>query len=656
MDKKVPKNKKKNTNQKKNCKSTTYHKPHISEKDILDNLLEVIPDSIYFKDKQSRVIILSKYMLKEKLDMSTPEEAIGKTDFDFFSDEHARQAFEDEQNIIRTGQPIIGIEEKETWPDKPDAWVITTKMPLRDSKGKIIGTFGISRDITRRKEAEIELVKYKEYLENAKQETDNILQNVEEGLFLLDTDNKIGSHHSHALTQILGENKLAERELTSILADKVETKTIESTDRFLRLMFRKDVSEDTLTELNPLSQVMVNIMDENNIWSESKYLDFKFKRIKNKNGNINHLIVTVTDITEEVNLSKQLKQNEERSQRQMVCLMRILHVDPSLTQEFLEGTDTELNELEQVIQEQGMDGDYKQLLENVFRSIHLIKGNASLLDLKPFVEQTHEFEEKIIELQKKDIVVGTDFVPLVMRLRELKDNLQELRDLLLQLSRLKEHLSEDQTPLDAPTLVYSLNNLVNRLSNSHGKQVNLKHENFDENIIPYSKRLVIKDALVQLVRNSVYHGIEIPEERESLGKPSRGIIEISTFMEGSKLGISFRDDGRGLSLEELRQKARDSGQWIKTDIDCWTDKQVMETIFLPGISTAKGTSITGGRGVGLDVVKKKIEAHNGTISVAFSPGQFCEFTIILPLPKVRIKKKTRARRKNKKETESISIL
>ena len=655
MNKKVSKNKKKNTNQKKSCEITKYHKPHIPEKDILNNLLEVIPDSIYFKDRESRVIILSKYMLKEKLDMNTPDEAIGKTDFDFFSEEHARQAFEDEQEIIRTGKPIIGIEEKETWPNKPEAWVITTKMPLRDSKGKIIGTFGISRDITRRKEAEIELVKYKEYLENAKQETDNILQNVEEGLFLLDTDFKIGSHYSHALTQILGENKPAERELTSILADKVETKTLESTDRFLRLMFRKDVSEDMLANLNPLSQVMVNIMDENNIWSKSKYLAFKFKRIENKTGDINSLIVTVTDITEEVNLSKQLKENEERSQRQMACLMRILHVDPSLIQEFLEGTDTELNELEQMIQEHGMDGDYKQLLENVFRSIHLIKGNASLLDLKPFVEQTHEFEEKIIELQKNDIIIGTDFVPLVMRLRELKDNLQELRDLLLQLSRLKEHLNEDQAPLDAPTLVTSLDNLVNRLSTSHNKQVSLKYDGFDENIIPYSKRLVIKDVLVQLVRNSMYHGIEIPQERESLGKSSSGIIEISTFTEGSNLGVSFRDDGRGLSLEELHQKARDSGQWKQSEIDCWTDKQVMETIFLPGISTATSTSIIGGRGVGLDLVKKKIEAHNGTISVAFSPSQFCEFIIILPLPKVRLKKKTRARRKSKKETESISV-
>ena len=73
---------------------------------------------------------------------------MGKTDFDVFTLEHARQAFKDEQEIIRTGKPIVSIEEKETWPNRPDTWVSTTKMPFKDRKGKIVGTFGISRDIT----------------------------------------------------------------------------------------------------------------------------------------------------------------------------------------------------------------------------------------------------------------------------------------------------------------------------------------------------------------------------------------------------------------------------------------------------------------------------------------------------------------------------
>ena len=79
---------------------------------------------------------------------------MGKSDFDFFTEEHARPAYEAEQEIIRTGQPLLNLEEKETWPDRPDTWVATTKLPLRDHTGAIIGTFGVSRDITDRKQAE----------------------------------------------------------------------------------------------------------------------------------------------------------------------------------------------------------------------------------------------------------------------------------------------------------------------------------------------------------------------------------------------------------------------------------------------------------------------------------------------------------------------
>src|SRR5207244_1679335 len=80
--------------------------------------------------------------------LSDPAQALGKTDFDFFTAEHARPAYADEQEIIRTGQPVVGKEEKETWLDGRVRWVSTTRMPFRDNDGQIIGTFGLARDIT----------------------------------------------------------------------------------------------------------------------------------------------------------------------------------------------------------------------------------------------------------------------------------------------------------------------------------------------------------------------------------------------------------------------------------------------------------------------------------------------------------------------------
>jgi PAS domain S-box-containing protein len=114
---------------------------------LLDTFLETTPDSIYFKDSESRFVRASRSLMT-RLGVSRDEEILGKTDFDFFSEEHARQAFEDEQRIIRTGEPLVNIEEKETWEDGREAWVSTSKMPLRDVNGEIVGTYGVSRDIT----------------------------------------------------------------------------------------------------------------------------------------------------------------------------------------------------------------------------------------------------------------------------------------------------------------------------------------------------------------------------------------------------------------------------------------------------------------------------------------------------------------------------
>ena len=131
----------------------------LSERDMMQGLLDNTPDRIYFKDRQSRFTRVNQSLLK-LFRMPNPDALLGKTDFDFFSPAHAQQAFNDEQRIIQTGQPVFSLEEKETWPDGQVTWASSTKIPLREPGGQIIGTFGISRDITDRKRAEEELNRY----------------------------------------------------------------------------------------------------------------------------------------------------------------------------------------------------------------------------------------------------------------------------------------------------------------------------------------------------------------------------------------------------------------------------------------------------------------------------------------------------------------
>jgi PAS domain S-box-containing protein len=125
------------------------------EQALFQSLMDNLPDVIYYKDRQSRFIRVNPAMARYH-GFTQPEALLGKSDFDLFDEEHARPAYEDEQRIIQTGEPLLNFEEKEVFPDGRVAWVSTSKLPLRDADGKTVGTFGVSRDITARKVAEMQ--------------------------------------------------------------------------------------------------------------------------------------------------------------------------------------------------------------------------------------------------------------------------------------------------------------------------------------------------------------------------------------------------------------------------------------------------------------------------------------------------------------------
>jgi diguanylate cyclase (GGDEF)-like protein/PAS domain S-box-containing protein len=145
----------------------------VDDRYLLDTFLEHTPDSVYFKDDMSRFIRISR-ALAVRLGLEDPTDAIGKTDFDFFGDEHAREAFADEQHLMQTSESLVGIEERENWADGREAWVSTTKVPLRDRTGRVVGLFGISRDITERKYAEQQLAAQAEQLAEQARELEQL--------------------------------------------------------------------------------------------------------------------------------------------------------------------------------------------------------------------------------------------------------------------------------------------------------------------------------------------------------------------------------------------------------------------------------------------------------------------------------------------------
>ena len=133
------------------------------ERYLMNALMDNVPDGIYFKDAQSRFIRVNRATAR-KHGLENPEQAIGTTDFDYFTRESTQAYYDSEQAVMRTGQPVVDAEEKEVWSDRPPTWAATTITPLRDRAGDIVGIIGITRDITERKQAEEALQRYADRL------------------------------------------------------------------------------------------------------------------------------------------------------------------------------------------------------------------------------------------------------------------------------------------------------------------------------------------------------------------------------------------------------------------------------------------------------------------------------------------------------------
>ncbi|MFC1684328.1 chemotaxis protein CheA [Pseudomonadota bacterium] len=208
---------------------------------------------------------------------------------------------------------------------------------------------------------------------------------------------------------------------------------------------------------------------------------------------------------------------------------------------------------------------------------------------------------------------------------------ERLRDGLTQLERHTRELQESVMQIRMLPISFTFSRfprLVHDLSTKMGKKIQLKMtgENTEVDKTVIEK---IGDPLVHLVRNSLDHGIESPEDRVAAGKPETGTVELNAFHRGGNIIIEIRDDGKGLDKDRILDKAIERG--LVTEDMHLTDQQVFEMIFAAGFSTADVVSDVSGRGVGMDVVRRNINELGGNIEIESEAGKGSSFTIRLPL-------------------------
>ncbi len=172
--------------------------------------------------------------------------------------------------------------------------------------------------------------------------------------------------------------------------------------------------------------------------------------------------------------------------------------------------------------------------------------------------------------------------------------------------------------------------LVRDLSRKAGKEIDLvmrgEDTELDRSVIEE-----ISDPLIHLLRNSVDHGVETPQERREAGKPERGIILLTARHEQGRIIITVEDNGKGIDVDRVKAKAVERNIMSKAEADILSDQEAIDLIFLSGLSTAKTISDVSGRGVGMDIVRNNIERLNGSIIVDTWPGKGTQFQLVLPL-------------------------
>jgi two-component system chemotaxis sensor kinase CheA len=213
---------------------------------------------------------------------------------------------------------------------------------------------------------------------------------------------------------------------------------------------------------------------------------------------------------------------------------------------------------------------------------------------------------------------------------EMVDNLFEISEHLGQVTGdLQEQIMKARM-LPVARVFNRFPRMVRDLAHKMGKEINFiveGHETeLDRNVIE-----IIGDPLIHLIRNAVDHGIEAPEIRTKLGKPKMGVVKLRASYLENYINITVQDDGRGLDPERLRAKAVEKGLLDQGAAVRMADREALDLVFMAGFSTAAEVSDLSGRGVGMDVVRNKIESINGMIDIASAPGEGTTFTIRLPL-------------------------
>lgn len=459
-------------------------------------------------------------------------------------------------------------------------------------------------------------------VERAQEETTEILGTVREGLFLLNQDFRIGSQYSASLATMLGRPIQPGADFRDILGTMVPPAICKSACEYIALLLGDRVKELLVQDLNPLTHVEVIVPDAQGI-PQRRYLTLQFNRAR-LDGRISHLLVTVFDVTAQVELEQALTEARKKAKAEIEVMLDLLKVNPATLRHFLDHAEKDLLEINDHLRHADSSRDYRRTLALIFRQVHCLKGEAAALGLEMFEDFAQQFESQLSLLRNKGEVSGDDLLALPLPLDEFLQRITSVRDLSQRLASYQDSFPAEQ---DDAALLRGMASLAERIARDSGKQVRLTAELDLMQQMPAGIRNGLNDIALQLLRNAVVHGIEPLTERSLRQKPPVGNIHASLKRIDDEYEFVLHDDGRGIAPTRIRASLLQRGLYTAAQLNELDDRQIIMKIFEPGFSTADDVSRDAGHGVGMDIVKQKVLELGARLRIGTRPYAYTRFCI-----------------------------
>ena len=375
-----------------------------------------------------------------------------------------------------------------------------------------------------------------------------------------------------------------------------------------------------MEQLNPLQKVEVTAP------GRSAYLDFEFEQVR-ADGKVSALLVTVFDVSEHVRLARALASAEQRTKTEVDLLLGILGQEPHLLTAFVTAAAERLEQINTDLQTVRSNARaYTELTERVLRALHGIKGEAATLKLETVAREVHACEDGLVQLRGRASLSGEDFIPVAVAVNAIGEQVARVKSVL---ARMRQFAGQDAPAAGRVRADAATNRRTGAARGRRSQQARTPGSLGARPGGPApGVRPIFQEAVPQLVRNAVVHGIESVDERLRAGKPAEGTVQVEIKPHGDgALSLRVRDDGRGICVPTLRRRLVEGGHKRTEDVERMNDQEIVATLFQTGISTADQISEHAGRGVGLNLVSDLATAIGARLRIASTPGAFTEFTV-----------------------------